>query len=96
MIPFTEMLRPSLAKMNLAIFLFVIFGYLVWPLISSFFGADEILLGFPMPIRRVTFSADGIVPVEPFNVPNIAIDFAFWYFVGIFYLWYKQETVPLP
>ncbi|MFK7802940.1 MAG: hypothetical protein AB8G95_15015 [Anaerolineae bacterium] len=86
---FSEILRPSLAKMNLAIMLFVIVGYLVWPMLSALFGGDNIMLGFPMPIRQITLSTDGIVPTERFNVPNIAIDFCFWYVIGAIYLWYK-------
>ncbi|MFT7587267.1 MAG: hypothetical protein ACI9EW_003709 [Cellvibrionaceae bacterium] len=86
---FSEMLRPSLAKMNVAIFLFVICGYLVWPFLSSLFGGDDILLGFPMPIRRITLSSDGVIPTESFNVLNSAIDFFFWYLIGAGYLWYK-------
>ena len=90
---FSEMMTPSLTKINAAAFLFVICGYLVWPLLVSLFGADEILLGFPMPIRRLTLAGDLelLQNPEPFNVLNIAIDFCFWYVIGAIYLWYKQN-----
>lgn len=80
-----------MAKMNLAIFLFLIVGYLVWPLLFALFGGEDVLLGFPMPIRRFALTEGGASLAEPFNVVNIAIDFCFWYLVGIGYLWYKQN-----
>ena len=86
---FLEMLRPSMTKMNTAIFLFVIFGYLIWPILSAFTGAEEISLGFPMPVRQISLSGDEFQTTEPFNVVNIAIDFCFWYVIGVVYYWYK-------
>lgn len=92
---FLEMLRPSMTKMNTAIFLFVIFGYLVWPILAAFTGSNNISLGFPMPIREISLSGDGFQSTEPFNVVNIAIDFCFWYVIGAVYLWYRHNQQKL-
>ncbi len=91
MSPINEILKPSMAKLNMAIFLFIIVGYLIWPMLSSMFISNDILLGFPFPIRRFNLGVDTLLGAEPFSMLNVGLDFVFWYLVSAFYRDYQDR-----
>ncbi|MEM9775199.1 MAG: hypothetical protein AAF902_11510 [Chloroflexota bacterium] len=87
-----DFLKPSLFKINLAIVLLIVGGYIVWPLIIGLTGADLILLGFPMATRTLDFSAAGTqTPIdfgnwEQVNFLAVAADVIVWYLASCAYV----------
>ena len=77
----TSLLLPTPRKLTLAVGLFFIFGWIVWPIIIESFMTDWYPIGFPL-----VFHAVGLCPPPgdciDFRWAALIIDAAFWYLAG--------------
>ena len=88
----SDFLKPTIFKINLAIVLLVVVGYIIWPLITGLSGADMVPLGFPMATRTLDFSAAGAqTPIdfgnlEQVNFLAVGVDVLVWYLASCAYV----------
>ena len=79
---FLEFLKPSFFKINLALVLFALIGWLVWPIIQTAIGTETISVGFPLATRSVSFASDSIEDLanaESLNMAAAVADLILWY-----------------
>ena len=97
-----EFFKPTFFKVNLALVLLVLVGYILWPLITWATGGDAISFGFPMATRTLDISAAAAeTPIDFNNLgrPSLVgaiVDVVFWYGLSCTYVqrfgeWKSEE-----
>ncbi|MEM8863059.1 MAG: hypothetical protein AAGD96_32510 [Chloroflexota bacterium] len=80
-----DFLKPTFFKINVALLLLTVVGYLVWPLIMSIAGVETVPFGFPLATRSMSFSPEALENLGDFESVNfvaVAVDVVFWYLVS--------------
>jgi len=73
-------LFPSYSKVIVTMMLFLVFGFVVWPLVISRILFDFYPLGFPLPVYATGYCPPDYVCIE-FSWMRLVIDICFWYLV---------------